>query len=321
MKTKEKRNILILLIISILIIIAENIYINFNTPNIEEQIASKEVLLGTTDVHGEGIVININDGNDLIHQEDIVILLDELKNAGAEAISVNEQRIISNTYVYCDGSVILIDGVKIGNPFVIKAIGDSETIYGAITRNKGYVATLTKDGIQVDVQKSEELEISKTNKTIMQNVVNEKNSVKKLKKIDKLIGNLSVSGSGVEITIDTSKTSDITAITLLQLINDLNSAGAEAISINDNRIVNMTDLMDINKEYILVDSNCIGSPYVIKAIGNISKLRNTMNLENSTISKLRRSGKDIEEKYKAYLKIDEYTVSRGKNKLLQKYVK
>lgn len=321
MKTKEKRNILILLIISILIIIAENIYINFNTPNIEEQIASKEVLLGTTDVHGEGIVININDGNDLIHQEDIVILLDELKNAGAEAISVNEQRIISNTYVYCDGSVILIDGIKIGNPFVIKAIGDSETIYGAITRNKGYVATLTKDGIQVDVQKNENVEISKTNKAIMQNITNETNSIKKLKKIDKLIGNLEVSGSGVEITIDTSKTSDITAITLLQLINDLNSAGAEAISINDNRIVNMTDLMDINKEYILVDSNCISSPYVIKAIGNISKLRNTMNLENSTISKLRRSGKNIEEKYKAYQKIDKYTVSRGQNKLLQKYVK
>ena len=321
MKTKEKRNILILLIISILIIIAENVYINFNTPNIEEQISNKEVLLGTTDVHGEGIIINIKDGNDLIHQEDIVILLDELKNAGAEAISVNEQRIISNTYVYCDGSVILIDGVKIGNPFVIKAIGDSETIYGAITRNKGYVATLTKDGIQVDVQKSEELEISKTNKTIMQNVENEKNSVKKLKKIDKLIGNLSVSGSGVEITIDTSKTSDITAITLLQLINDLNSAGAEAISINDNRIVNMTDLMDINKEYILVDSNCVSSPYVIKAIGNISKLRETMNLENSTISKLRKNEKNIEEKYKTYLKIDEYTVSRGQNKLLQKYIK
>lgn len=321
MKTKEKRNILILLIISILIIIAENVYINFNTPNIEEQISNKEVLLGTTDVHGEGIIININDGNDLIHQEDIVILLDELKNAGAEAISVNGQRIVSNTYFYCDGSVILIDGVKIGNPFVIKAIGDSQTIYGAITRNKGYVATLTKDGIQVDVQKSEDVEISKTNKTIMQNVVNEKNSVKKLKKIDKLIGNLSVSGSGVEITIDTSKTSDITAITLLQLINDLNSAGAEAISINDNRIVNMTDLMDINKEYILVDSNCVSSPYVIKAIGNISKLRETMNLENSTISKLRRNGKNIEEKYKTYLKIDEYTVSRGQNKLLQKYIK
>ena len=272
-------------------------------------------------MHGEGIIININDGNDLIHQEDIVILLDELKNAGAEAISVNGQRIVSNTYVYCDGSVILIDGVKIGNPFVIKAIGDSQTIYGAITRNKGYVATLIKDGIQVDVQKSEDLEISKTNKTIMQNVVNERNSVKKLKKIDKLIGNLSVSGSGVEITIDTSKTSDITAITLLQLINDLNSVGAEAISINDNRIVNMTDLMDINKEYILVDSNCVSSPYVIKATGNISKLRETMNLENSTISKLRRSGKNIEEKYKTYLKIDEYTVSRGQNKLLQKYIK
>ena len=46
-----------------------------------------------------------------------------------------------------------------------------------------------------------------------------------------------------------------------------------------------------------------------------------MNLENSTISKLRRNGKNIEEKYKTYLKIDEYTVSRGQNKLLQKYIK
>ena len=305
---------------------------NSELSDAQEQIKVGNKILGLSEVKGPGVTITVKDSDVeatnlvdsskyLVHDKDILDIVNELKNAGAEAISINDERIVLTTSIICGGNVININEEKIGSPFVIKAIGDSETIYGAITRNKGYVATLTKDGIQVDVQKSEELEISKTNKTIMQNVENEKNSVKKLKKIDKLIGNLSVSGSGVEITIDTSKTSDITAITLLQLINDLNSAGAEAISINDNRIVNMTDLMDINKEYILVDSNCIGSPYVIKAIGNISKLRNTMNLENSTISKLRRSGKDIEEKYKAYLKIDEYTVSRGKNKLLQKYVK
>ena len=148
----------------------------------------------------------------------------------------------------------------------------------------------------------------------MQNVVNEKNSVKKLKKIDKLIGNLSVSGSGVEITIDTSKTSDITAITLLQLINDLNSAGAEAISINDNRIVNMTDLMDINKEYILVDSNCVSSPYVIKAIGNqtylegaisgnggegdkLEKLGHTVSITKSNKIQIKKYNKDLTSKY------------------------
>ena len=321
MKKKEKRNILILIIISVLIILAEFAYIQ-NKQNItEEDLINNENLLGITDVSGEGIIINIKDGNDLIHQEDIVILLDELKNSGAEAISVNEQRVVKNTYIYCDGSVILIDGVKIGNPFVIKAIGDSDTIYGAIMRNKGYISTLTRDGIEINVEKSDNVEIKKTNKNLVGNLLDNDNLRKKVKITDKLIGKTDVVGNGVEIKIDTSNTSDITAITLLQLINDLNSAGAEAISINDNRIVSMTDLMDINKEYILVDSNCVSSPYVIKAIGNISKLKETMNLENSTIEKLKRNGKNISEKYKLIVKVPQYTVKRGQNKLMQKYVK
>ena len=319
MKTNEKRNILILIIVSIIIIILENIYMNFNNSNIEKQLSINEKLLGLTDVQGEGIIINIKDGKDLIHQEDIIILLDELKNAGAEAISLNEQRIVNNTYIYCDGSVILIDGVKIGNPFIIKAIGNSQTIYGAITRNKGYITTLTNDGIEVNVEKSNNIEIRKTNKEMMQNIASARNSIKKLKQTNKLIGNSEVIGSGVEITIDTTNTSDITAITFLQLMNDLNSAEAEAISINDNRIVNMTDFMDINKEYILVDSNCISSPYKIKVVGNIQKLKKVISLENSTISKLKKSGKEVKENYKLLIKVPQYSVTRGQNKLIQKF--
>ena len=53
--------------------------------------------------------------------------------------------------MYCDGSVILIDGEKIGNPFTIKAIGNSEVIYGALNRNKGYISTLKKDGIEINM--------------------------------------------------------------------------------------------------------------------------------------------------------------------------
>ena len=153
MKTKEKRNILILLIISILIIIAENVYINFNTPNIEEQISNKEVLLGTTDVHGEGIIINIKDGNDLIHQEDIVILLDELKNAGAEAISINEQRLVTTSSIECDGNIIKVNGEKIGAPFTIKAIGLPEVLIN-VNRVGGYLDTLREDRyLKVSVEK------------------------------------------------------------------------------------------------------------------------------------------------------------------------
>ena len=53
-----------------------------------EEISNNEILMGITDVTGEGIIINILDGSDLIHQEDLIILLDELKNAGSQAISI-----------------------------------------------------------------------------------------------------------------------------------------------------------------------------------------------------------------------------------------
>ena len=115
--------------------------------NIEEEIRENEKLIGTTDVEGQGITISILDGKDLIHQEDLIILIDELKNAGSQAISINEQRIATNTYLYCDGSVILIDGFKIGNPFIIKAIGDPSTLESTLLGNGGYIETLKKERI------------------------------------------------------------------------------------------------------------------------------------------------------------------------------
>ena len=84
MKKNEKRNILILLVLSIIIILLENVLVqNINKKEIEEAILENEKLLGITDVSGEGIIINIQDGSDLIHQEDLIILLDELKNVGS----------------------------------------------------------------------------------------------------------------------------------------------------------------------------------------------------------------------------------------------
>ena len=70
--------------------------------NLDEEISNNEILMGITDVKGEGIIIHVLDGNDLIHQEDLIIIIDELKNAGSQAISINEQRITNSTYLYCD---------------------------------------------------------------------------------------------------------------------------------------------------------------------------------------------------------------------------
>ena len=289
--------------------------------DLNNELSNNDKLLGLTDVAGEGITILIQDGTDLIHQEDVLIMLNELKNAGAQAISVNDQRITNSTYIYCDGGVILIDGVKVGNPFTIKAIGDSETIYGAIMRTKGYISVLTNDGIQIDVQKSENITIGKTNKNVYEEYINTSDITKKVFLGNQLIGKYDISGSGIEIIIDTSNTKDITAINLIQIINDLRVSNAKAISINDHRIVNMTDLVDINKEYILVDSMSVSSPYIIKAIGNRDEIIKNINLENSSISKLQANGKNVKVFSRNVLTIPKYTVGRGQNKLLLDYLK
>ena len=276
--------------------------------------------MGITDVKGEGITINILDGKDLIHQEDLIILIDELKNSGSQAISINDQRIINSTYIYCDGSVILIDGVKIGNPFTIKAIGNSETIYGALTRNKGYVETLEKAGIEIKIEKSDEIAIAKTNKNITSEYSLDSNKIERLYSSNKIVGKSSVIGEGLEIIIEETE-SKLTALSFLQIVNDLNSAGAKAISINGQRITNMTDMMDISGTYILINSNPIKSPYIIDVIGNQEKIENTLNYNNSYITKIKSKGNNVDIYRIKNIKIDEYVQKRDQNKMLSDYLK
>ena len=211
----------LIVIVLILLVVVSFIIINFNTDisqcisifnqmitgqiNVEEEIAENEILLGVTDVKGEGIVISILDGKDLIHQEDLIIMIDELKNAGAQAISINDQRITNSTYLYCDGSVILIDGEKIGNPFTIKAIGNSETIYGAITRNKGYISVLKKDELEINIEQSKDVEIVKTKNKNLLNYGENKSNIEKLKISNQLIGKADMRNSGIEIEIKETK--------------------------------------------------------------------------------------------------------------------
>lgn len=288
--------------------------------DISKEIAENEKLMGITDVKGEGITINILDGKDLIHQEDLIILIDELKNSGSQAISINDQRIINSTYIYCDGSVILIDGVKIGNPFTIKAIGNSETIYGALTRNKGYVETLKKAGIEIKIEKSDEIAIAKTNKNISSEYSLDSNKIERLYSSNKIVGKSAVIGKGLEIIIEETE-SKLTALSFLQIVNDLNSAGAKAISINGQRITNMTDMMDISGTYILINSNPIKAPYIIDVIGNQEKIENTLNYNNSYITKIKSKGNNVDIYRIKNIKIDEYVQKRDQNKMLSDYLK
>lgn len=147
---------------------------NTELTDLENSIKQGNKIAGLAEVTGPGMTIILEDNdkvtsnnilldpnNALVHDIDVIRVVNELKNAGAEAISVNGQRIVTTTAIECDGNVITVNGVKIGTPFVIQAIGLPEQLNG-LNRYGGYLMNLQENyGIKVTTKKEEEITIPK----------------------------------------------------------------------------------------------------------------------------------------------------------------
>lgn len=141
----------------------------------EEEIKNNQKLLGLTDISGQGLIIRLDENKEvdsnqvlningyLVHEEDLLYIVNELFNAGADAVSINDQRIVSTTSILCDGNIIRVNGEMIGVPITIKAIGYPERLDGALTRPGGYLEVMANDGVIVSVERSENINISKYN--------------------------------------------------------------------------------------------------------------------------------------------------------------
>lgn len=110
---------------------------------------------GSVDLVGPGIEIIIDDGtrdletwenpNDiLVHDTDLLLIINELKATGAEAISVNGQRIVDGSAIACSGYTVRINGQFYARPFIVRAIGDGSRMSAALIGPGGY-GTLLKD--------------------------------------------------------------------------------------------------------------------------------------------------------------------------------
>lgn len=146
-----------------------------NNSELEEsknQIEAGNKMIGLTEVKGPGVVIIVSDSEIdpnkilnssdlLVHDTDILKIVNELKNAGAEAISINGQRVILTTPIICGGNIININGERIGSPFEIKAIGSPEALAN-LSRPDGILSNLKDRGIKVsDPKKSNNIVIPK----------------------------------------------------------------------------------------------------------------------------------------------------------------
>ena len=102
-----------------------------SSKNTSELIKKYTIVSGKTDVTGQGIIIKYKPSDNEAKADmvkDLRDIVNEIKNAGAEAISINDHRVVTSTYIICGGNIINVNGEKIGSPFVIKAIGLPETL-------------------------------------------------------------------------------------------------------------------------------------------------------------------------------------------------
>ena len=137
----------------------------------EQKITEGNKIIGTTEVTGPGVTITLTDGQGIststlnpnaliVHDLDVLSVINELINAGAEAISINDQRWVLTTAISCRGNTIDINGQRIGAPFVIKAIGLPEYLAG-LERVGGYLEKMKQDGVGVSLEKSNSITIPK----------------------------------------------------------------------------------------------------------------------------------------------------------------
>ena len=136
---------------------------------LQQELKETDDLLGKNSVTGEGIIITLaNSGTNKVYAEDLLELVNLLKNAGAEAISINEQRIVYDSYIVdLAGNYITVNGERIVSPFTVKAIGNTSYLESAVAqKNYGYIDTQTAEGKQVALSREASITIAAHNKSL-----------------------------------------------------------------------------------------------------------------------------------------------------------
>lgn len=108
---------------------------------LQSEVVEAEGYLGFTELQGEGIVVTLKDNEDAnIEYWDLLFLVNELVSAGAEAISINDERVVATTEIVpVNGTIIFVNSKKIAGPYTVRAIGEKKYLESALTIKGGYL--------------------------------------------------------------------------------------------------------------------------------------------------------------------------------------
>lgn len=130
---------------------------------------------------------------------------------------------------------------------------------------------------------------------------------KELNTLKTILGLTDVQGPGIIITLENNEDKDIEPNDLLELINELRLAGAEAMSINNERVIFNSEIVNVNSRFIYINGQRLSSPYVVKAIGNQVYLESALTTKQGYIDNMTKGlGKTVKLERKDSIKINKY---------------
>ncbi|USK36231.1 DUF881 domain-containing protein [Bacillus sp. F19] len=138
--------------------------------NLVEDVEKYRMYVGELGVAGEGIEVTLEDSsyipegenvnNYIVHEGHIFKVINELLISGASAIAINGQRLSHDSYIYCNGPVVTVDGNQFPAPFVISAIGEPAVLEQALNIAGGIVEQIAYDNIVITLEKKNEIKMN-----------------------------------------------------------------------------------------------------------------------------------------------------------------
>ncbi len=112
--------------------------------NAQKMLMQQQIEAGLVPLHGPGVIVTFDDSkvtnipnsedpaHYIIHEYDLRDGVNTLLGAGAEAISLNGERLVSNSSIYCVGTTIIVNSTRLSPPYVVNAIGNPQMLQDAL---------------------------------------------------------------------------------------------------------------------------------------------------------------------------------------------
>ncbi len=114
-----------------------------------------------------------------------------------------------------------------------------------------------------------------------------------VKEAETYLGYTSLQGQGIIVTLKDREQKVVNYSHILQLVNELNAAGAEAISVNDERIVSMSEIVTVKDKIVTINERKVAGPFIVKAIGDKKYFESALSIKGGYMDLMKAAEIDV----------------------------